>query len=127
VVDAAGLASGGAEFALYGVYIVVVYAIIRRFGAAGPPGSVSAARSMQACSCPVIAVAFSVRAGGRIEFRGRRADRVRQTLFGSADHVRGHWCADGASPSFTVAVHSRINQRPNRDRVRAANIFRSFR
>src|SRR3954454_7664401 len=50
----------GAEFALMAVYIVVVYAIIRGFGAAAQAGFGVGARVMQAMFLPVIAIAFSV-------------------------------------------------------------------
>jgi Na+-driven multidrug efflux pump len=71
----------GAEFALMGVYIVVVYAIIRGFGAAAQAGFGVGARVMQAMFLPVIAVAFSVGPVVGQNFGGRRADRVRQTFY----------------------------------------------
>jgi len=71
----------GAEFALMGVYIVVVYAIIRGFGAAAQAGFGIGARVMQAMFLPVIAVAFSVAPVVGQNFGGRRADRVRQTFY----------------------------------------------
>ena len=71
----------GAEFALMAVYIVVVYAIIRRFGAAAQAGFGVGARVMQAMFLPVIAVAFSVAPVVGQNFGGRRGDRVRQTFY----------------------------------------------
>ena len=71
----------GAEFALMAVYIVVVYAIIRRFGAAAQAGFGIGARVMQAMFLPVIAVAFSVGPVVGQNFGGRRGDRVRQTFY----------------------------------------------
>src|SRR5256714_3566356 len=71
----------GAEFALMAVYIVVVYAIIRRFGAAAQAGFGVGARVMQAMFLPVIAIAFSVAPLVGQNFGGRRADRVRQTFY----------------------------------------------
>src|SRR3954468_21724920 len=71
----------GAEFALMAVYIVVVYAIIRGFGAAAQAGFGVGARVMQAMFLPVIAVAFSVAPVVGQNFGGRRADRVRQTFY----------------------------------------------
>jgi putative MATE family efflux protein len=71
----------GAEFALMGVYIVVVYAIIRQFGAAAQAGFGVGARVMQAMFLPVIAIAFSVGPVVGQNFGGRRADRVRQTFY----------------------------------------------
>jgi putative MATE family efflux protein len=71
----------GAEFALMGVYIVVVYAIIRPFGAAAQAGFGVGARVMQAMFLPVVAIAFSVGPVVGQNFGGRRADRVRQTFY----------------------------------------------
>src|SRR5256714_3959804 len=71
----------GAEFALMAVYIVVVYAIIRGFGAAAQAGFGVGARVMQAMFLPVIAIAFSVAPVVGQNFGGRRADRVRQTFY----------------------------------------------
>ena len=71
----------GAEFALMGVYIVVVYAIIRQFGAAAQAGFGVGARVMQAMFLPVVAIAFSVGPVVGQNFGGRRADRVRQTFY----------------------------------------------
>jgi putative MATE family efflux protein len=71
----------GAEFALMAAYIVVVYAIIRRFGAAAQAGFGIGARVMQAMFLPVIAVAFSVSPVVGQNFGGRRGDRVRQTFY----------------------------------------------
>jgi putative MATE family efflux protein len=71
----------GAEFALMAVYIVVVYAIIRGFGAAAQAGFGVGARVMQAMFLPVMAVAFSVAPVVGQNFGGRRADRVRQTFY----------------------------------------------
>jgi MATE family, multidrug efflux pump len=71
----------GAEFALMAVYIVVVYAIIRGFGAAAQAGFGVGARVMQAIFLPVIAIAFSVAPVVGQNFGGRRADRVRQTFY----------------------------------------------
>src|SRR3954463_11739672 len=71
----------GAEFALMAVYIVIVYAIIRGFGAAAQAGFGVGARVMQAMFLPVIAVAFAVAPVVGQNFGGRRADRVRQTFY----------------------------------------------
>jgi putative MATE family efflux protein len=71
----------GAEFAVMTVYIVVVYAIIRSFGAAAQAGFGVGARVMQAMFLPVIAIAFSVAPVVGQNFGGRRADRVRQAFY----------------------------------------------
>lgn len=74
----------GAEFALMAVYIVVVYAIIRPFGAAAQAGFGVGARVMQAMFLPVIAIAFSVGPVVGQNFGGRQASRVRQTFYSAA-------------------------------------------
>jgi putative MATE family efflux protein len=71
----------GAEFALMAVYVVIVYAIIRNFGAAAQAGFGVGARVMQAMFLPVIAVAFAVAPIVGQNFGGRRADRVRHSFY----------------------------------------------
>ena len=71
----------GAEFGLMGVYIIVVYAIIRDFGAAAQAGFGIGARLMQAMFLPVVAISFAVAPVVGQNFGGRRADRVRQTFY----------------------------------------------
>ena len=75
-----GLPAGG-EFALMGVYIVVVYGIIRQFGAAAQAGFGVGARVMQAMFLPIIAIAFAVAPVVGQNFGGRRADRVRSSYY----------------------------------------------
>jgi putative MATE family efflux protein len=75
-----GLPAGG-EFALMAVYIVVVYGIIRNFGAAAQAGFGVGARVMQAMFLPVIAIAFAVAPVVGQNFGGRRADRVRSSYY----------------------------------------------
>jgi putative MATE family efflux protein len=74
----------GAEFALMAIYIVIVYAIIRPFGAEAQAGFGVGARVMQSMFLPVIAVAFSVAPVVGQNFGGRRADRVKQTFYSAA-------------------------------------------
>jgi len=75
-----GLPAGG-EFALMTVYVVVVYGIIRNFGAAAQAGFGVGARVMQAMFLPVIAIAFAVSPVVGQNFGGRRADRVRSSYY----------------------------------------------
>ena len=70
----------GAEFALMAVYLAVVYAIIRGFGAAAQAGFGIGMRVMQAIFLPVIAVAFAVAPVVGQNFGGRQAARVRQSF-----------------------------------------------
>ena len=71
----------GAEFALMSVYIVVVYVIIRPFGAEAQAGFGVGARVMQAMFLPVMALSFAVGPVVGQNFGGRRADRVRSAFY----------------------------------------------
>jgi putative MATE family efflux protein len=75
-----GLPAGG-EFALMAVYIVVVYGIIRNFGAAAQAGFGVGARVMQAMFLPVVAIAFAVAPVVGQNFGGRRGERVRSSYY----------------------------------------------
>lgn len=79
----------GAEFALLSVYIFVVYAIIRDFGAAAQAGFGIGARVMQALFLPVIALSFGVSPVVGQNYGGRRADRVRQSVFAALGLASG--------------------------------------
>ena len=74
-----GLPAGG-EFALMFVYMVVVYAIIRDFGAAAQAGFGVGSRVMQALFLPVMAIAFAVAPVAGQNFGARDATRVRRTF-----------------------------------------------
>ncbi|MFL6583400.1 MAG: MATE family efflux transporter [Chthoniobacterales bacterium] len=71
----------GAEFALLSIYIFVVYAIIRNFGAAAQAGFGIGARVMQALFLPVIALSFAVSPVVGQNYGGRKAERVRHSVF----------------------------------------------
>jgi len=71
----------GTEFVLLFVYIVIVYGIIRGFGPAAQAGFGIGARVMQALFLPVVALAFAVTPVVGQNFGGRRADRVRQSIY----------------------------------------------
>src|SRR6266481_3480749 len=71
----------GAEFLLLFVYIIIVYAIIRGFGPAAQAGFGIGARVMQAFFLPVVALSFAVSPVVGQNFGGRRADRVRHSVY----------------------------------------------
>src|SRR5437879_3454596 len=71
----------GAEFLLLFVYIMIVYAIIRGFGPAAQAGFGIGARVMQALFLPVVALSFAVSPVVGQNFGGRRADRVRHSVY----------------------------------------------
>jgi putative MATE family efflux protein len=71
----------GAEFILLSIYIIIVYSIIRGFGAAAQAGFGVGARVMQASFLPVVALSFAVAPVVGQNFGGRRADRVRHSIY----------------------------------------------
>jgi putative MATE family efflux protein len=71
----------GAEFILLFFYIMIVYAIIRGFGPAAQAGFGVGARVMQALFLPVVALSFAVSPVVGQNFGGRRADRVRRSVY----------------------------------------------
>jgi len=93
-----GLPAGG-EFALMSVYIVVVYGIIRDFGAAAQAGFGVGARVMQAMFLPVIAIAFAVSPVVGQNFGGRRGDRVRSSYYSALG------ITSGLMLLLTIAAH----------------------
>jgi putative MATE family efflux protein len=74
----------GAEFALLSFYIVIVYAIIRDFGAEAQAGFGVGARVMQAMFLPVMALSFAVAPVVGQNFGGRHGDRVRHSFYSAA-------------------------------------------
>jgi len=70
----------GAEFAFMAVYLVLVYAVSRPFGAAAQAGFGIGIRIIQACFLPVVALAFAVGPVAGQNFGARKADRVRQSF-----------------------------------------------
>ena len=71
----------GAEFVLLFVYILLVYAIIRGFGPEAQAGFGIGARVMQALFLPVVALSFAAAPVVGQNFGGRRADRVRHSVY----------------------------------------------
>src|SRR5439155_21405220 len=71
----------GAEFILLFFYIIIVYAIIRGFGPAAQAGFGVGVRIMQALFLPVGALSFAVSPVVGQNFGGRRADRVRRSVY----------------------------------------------
>src|ERR1700704_2864765 len=71
----------GAEFILISIYIIIVYSIIRSFGAAAQAGFGIGARVMQALFLPVVALSFAVAPVVGQNFGGRRCDRVRHSIY----------------------------------------------
>jgi putative MATE family efflux protein len=70
----------GAEFALMGVYMLVVYSITRPFGAAAQAGFGIGMRVIQAGFLPVVALGFAVGPVAGQNFGARLPDRVRESF-----------------------------------------------
>jgi putative MATE family efflux protein len=70
----------GAEFALMAVYLGVVYAVTRPFGAAAQAGFGIGLRIVQSAFMPVVALGFAVAPVAGQNFGARRGDRVRTTF-----------------------------------------------
>jgi putative MATE family efflux protein len=86
----------GAEFAFMAVYLMLVYAVSRPFGAAAQAGFGIGMRIIQACFLPVVALGFAVSPVAGQNFGARKADRVRDTFRAGA--------ALAASAMFVLAV-----------------------
>jgi putative MATE family efflux protein len=79
----------GAEFLLMAVYLVLVYAISRPFGAAAQAGFGIGMRILQAFFLPMVALGFAVGPVAGQNFGARKADRVRQTFRSAATLAGG--------------------------------------
>lgn len=74
----------GAEFALMSIYVVLVYDIIRPFGAAAQAGFGVGARLMQALFLPTVAIAMATGPVVGQNFGARLGDRVRGAFHAGA-------------------------------------------
>ena len=74
----------GAEFGLMTVYLLVIYAVSRPFGASAQAGFGIGSRIIQACFMPVVALGFAVAPVAGQNFGARRAERVKQTFYVAA-------------------------------------------
>lgn len=78
-----GMPAGG-EFALMSVYAVLVYSIIRPFGAAAQAGFGIGVRIVQSLFLPVVAIAFATAPVAGQNFGARLGDRVRRAFYSAA-------------------------------------------
>lgn len=74
----------GAEFVMMAVYLLLVYAVSRPFGAAAQAGFGIGMRILQACFLPVVALGFAVGPVAGQNFGARQAARVRETFRSAA-------------------------------------------
>jgi putative MATE family efflux protein len=81
-----GLPAGG-EFALMFVYMILVYDIIRPFGAAAQAGFGIGVRVMQSLFLPAVAIAFATAPVAGQNFGARQGARVRQSFYAAGGMV----------------------------------------
>lgn len=79
----------GAEFALMAVYLVIVYAVSRPFGAAAQAGFGIGQRIIQALFMPAVALGFAVAPLAGQNVGARKADRVHATFRTAVTLVAG--------------------------------------
>ncbi len=89
----------GAEFGLMAVYLFVIYAICRPFGAAAQAGFGIGLRLVQAGFMPVVALGFSVAPVAGQNFGARLPDRVKKT------YVVAVSMAAGIMAVWAIACH----------------------
>jgi putative MATE family efflux protein len=70
----------GAEFAMMAIYLMLVYAVSRPFGAAAQAGFGIGIRILQACFLPVVALGFAVSPVAGQNFGARESGRVKETF-----------------------------------------------
>jgi putative MATE family efflux protein len=79
----------GAEFALMGIYMAVVYAITKPFGAAAQGGFTIGVRVVQSVFLPVVALGFAVAPVAGQNFAAGKGDRVRAAFKAAAVMAAG--------------------------------------
>jgi Na+-driven multidrug efflux pump len=79
----------GAEFALMGIYMAVIYAITKPFGAAAQGGSTIGLRIVQSAFLPVVALGFAVAPVAGQNFAARKGDRVRAAFKAAVSMAAG--------------------------------------
>ena len=79
----------GLEFALMGVYLAVVYAITKPFGAAAQGGFTIGLRIVQSAFLPVVALGFAVAPVAGQNFAAKKGDRVRAAFRTAAAMAAG--------------------------------------
>jgi putative MATE family efflux protein len=98
----------GAEFGLMSVYLVVIYAVSRPFGASAQAGFGIGMRIIQACFMPVVALGFAVAPVAGQNFGARRPERVRQTFYVAAGMAAGGMVLVFLASQFAAAGMIRV-------------------
>jgi putative MATE family efflux protein len=98
----------GAEFALMGVYMAVVYAITKPFGAPAQGGFTIGLRVVQAVFLPIVALGFSVAPVAGQNYAARKGDRVRAAFKTGASMAAVYMLLVGIAMYFGAAAVMRI-------------------
>ena len=98
----------GAEFALMGIYMAVVYAITKPFGAAAQGGFTIGLRVVQSAFLPVVALGFAVAPVAGQNFAARKGDRVRAAFKAAAGMAAAVMLIIGVGIYFGAAAVMRI-------------------
>ena len=98
----------GAEFALMGLYMAVIYAITKPFGAAAQGGFTIGLRVVQAVFLPVVALGFSVAPVAGQNFAARKGERVRAAFKTAAGMAAVFMLITGVLMYFGAAGVMRI-------------------
>ncbi len=98
----------GAEFALMGIYMAVVYAITKPFGAAAQGGFTIGLRIVQSAFLPIVALAFAVAPVAGQNFAARKGDRVRAAFKAAAGMAAAPCWSRRSGSIFGAAALMRI-------------------
>ena len=98
----------GAEFGMMTVYLLVIYAVSRPFGASAQAGFGIGMRIIQACFMPVVALGFAVAPVAGQNFGARRAERVRQTFYVAAGMAAAGMVAVFLASQFAATSMMRV-------------------
>jgi putative MATE family efflux protein len=98
----------GAEFALMGIYMAVIYAITKPFGAAAQGGFTIGLRIVQSAFLPVVALGFAVAPVAGQNFAARKSDRVRAAFKAAAGLAAGAMSVAGAAIAIFAPQLMRI-------------------
>ena len=98
----------GAEFALMGLYMGVVYAITKPFGAPAQGGFTIGLRVVQSAFLPIVALGFSVAPVAGQNFAARKGDRVREAFKTAASMAAVFMLLIGVAMYFGAAAVMRI-------------------
>ena len=98
----------GAEFALMGIYMAVIYAITKPFGAAAQGGFTIGLRIVQSAFLPVVALGFAVAPVAGQNFAARKGDRVRAAFKAAAGMAAGAMVVAAVAIFFGATALMRI-------------------